>query len=81
MPQHELHHLAAGSKGRAHERELFTLLCSRCHRNIAPGDLPKLLYAKWDRDRDNTDWEWLMLRHGRFFDFELAKPDWMPELQ
>jgi len=73
----ELHHLAAGSRGRSHERELFTMLCRLCHADVDADDLPKLLYAKWTFDRMWCDWEFLMVRHGNFFAFELTKPDWM----
>jgi len=72
--KHELHHLAAGSRGRSHERELFTMLCKTCHKSISPDDLPRLLKAKWAFDHDHCDWEWLTLRHG----FHL--PDWPDEV-
>jgi len=72
----ELHHLAAGSRGRSHERELFTLLCHDCHENVTYGDLPKLLWAKWKFDHAYCDWELLLIRHGHHFGFELEIPDW-----
>lgn len=60
----QLHHLAGGSRGRSHERELFTMLDARCHANITKADLGKLLWCKWKFDREWTDWEWLAVRHG-----------------
>jgi len=74
--QHELHHLAAGSRGRSHERELFTYLCKECHQNITPDDLGKLLWAKWEFDHEYCDWEFLTIRHGhRLPDLEI--PSWI----
>lgn len=74
--RHELHHLAAGSRGRSMERELYVWLCATCHREIEPGDLSVLLWAKWKWDHAHCDWELLMVRHGQRFDFELEAPEW-----
>lgn len=70
-----LHHLAAGSRGRSHERELFTYLCETCHKNVSPDDLGKLLWAKWQYDHEWCDWEFLTVRHG-FHLPELEVPEW-----
>ncbi len=74
----ELHHLFAGSKGRSHERELFTWLCARpCHADVLPRDLSQLLWTKWKFDNAWCDWELLLIRHGHWFDFdELEVPAW-----
>lgn len=74
----ELHHLAAGSRGRSHERELFTYLCRQCHEAVSPDDLGKLLWAKWKHDRAWTDWELLTIRHG-FHLPDLEVPEWCEE--
>ena len=63
----ELHHLAEGSRGKAQERELFTMLCSDCHdKHDNPDDLGRLLWLKWKMDPEWTDWTWLALRLRRF---------------
>lgn len=66
-PGKELHHLFAGySRGRSHERFLFTWLCKDCHENhVGTDNLGRLLYAKWYRDRDGCDWVRMALRAGR----------------
>lgn len=65
MGQHQLHHLAAGSRGRSHERELFTYLCKNCHDNcVSPIYLGRLLYLKWKFDPEWVDYEWLTIRFG-----------------
>jgi hypothetical protein len=74
--QLQLHHLFAGSRGRSHERELFTYLCRQCHENANPSDYPTLLWAKWCFDSIHTDWELLTIRHGSHFVFELQIPAW-----
>lgn len=71
----ELHHMAAGSRGRSHERELFTYLCKPCHQNVTPADLGKLLWAKWKFDNAWTDWELLTIRHGWHLP-DLEMPEW-----
>lgn len=63
----ELHHLAGGSRGRSHERFLFTMLCSDCHdKHAGPDDLGFLLYLKWKHDPEGTDWPRTALRLRRF---------------
>lgn len=62
----ELHHLCAGSRGRSHERELFTFLCRDCHANdVGRDSLGRLLYAKWKYDQAECDWVRLAIRLGR----------------
>lgn len=63
----ELHHLGAGSRGRAHERALFCWACSLCHReHVGEGDLARWLLAKWKHDKQHVDWLWLTIRLGYF---------------
>ena len=63
----ELHHLAAGSRGRSHERFLFVMLCSLCHeRHVGEADLGRLLYLKWMYDPFGTDWVRTAIRLRRF---------------
>ena len=62
----ELHHLAAGSRGRSHERELFCMADSECHANhVGKDKLGRWLYLKWKYDHEYTDWEFLTIRIGR----------------
>lgn len=74
-PGYQLHHMASGSRGRSHERELFTMLCVKCHVEITPADLGALLWAKWRYDNEYCDWELLTIRHG-FHLPELIVPAW-----
>lgn len=63
----ELHHLAAGSRGRSHERCLFAWACSECHRNnVGKDDLPVWLYGKWKFDPMYFDWLVLTIRFSEF---------------
>ncbi len=63
----ELHHLAAGTVGRSHERYLFISLCRSCHQERVGVDfLPHLLWAKWRFDQEGTDWVRTAIRIGKF---------------
>lgn len=67
----DLHHLAAGSRGKAQERELFVLLCAaKCHPNVNDSVLGKLVFAKFLHDPEWLDYEWLTIRMGRLLELE-----------
>lgn len=63
---HDLHHLFAGySRGRSHQRFLFTWACRDCHtQRVGTAWLGVWLYLKWFHDPMGTDWERMARRHG-----------------
>jgi 5-methylcytosine-specific restriction endonuclease McrA len=71
-PVSEVHHLCAGSRGRADERANLLGLCAACHREVQSvvAEYKRVWRAKREQDPDGCNWVRLVLLLGRWPDFE-----------
>lgn len=71
-PVSEVHHLVAGSRGRADELCNLLALCGGCHRSTQSvvSEYQRCWRAKLEQDPEGCDWIRLVLLLGRWPDFE-----------
>ena len=68
----EVHHLVAGSRGRADELCNLLAICGGCHREVQSvvSEYQRCWRAKREQDPDGCNWIRLVLLLGRWPDFE-----------